>query len=56
MIDIKLLLNDFDSVATKLAIKKVSAQELERLKNLASLYKSKKQALEALQEIQNKSS
>ncbi len=56
MIDIKLLLNDFSSVAQQLQIKKVPATELEGLKILACEYKSKKQNLESLQEMQNKNS
>lgn len=56
MIDTKALISDFDSVAKKLAIKKVKEQELAALKAIVSEYKTKKQALESLQEIQNKSS
>ncbi len=56
MIDVKLLLNDFESVAQKLAIKKVQAQDLARLKDIAAQFKAKKQELESYQEIQNKQS
>lgn len=56
MIDIKLLLNDFENVAQQLAIKKVKSVELAQLKDVASQFKSKKQILESLQETQNKQS
>lgn len=54
MIDIKLLLSDFDSVRTALEKKCVSKEVLERLAGLARKYKAAKQSLEALQAEQNK--
>lgn len=56
MIDVKLLLNDFESVAEKLTIKKVNQSDLENLKNLAQTYKQEKAQLEKLQEFKNKAS
>ncbi|WP_394955321.1 serine--tRNA ligase [uncultured Helicobacter sp.] len=56
MIDIKAVLNDFQSIQEKLAIKKVSAQTLTELRDLASAYKTHKQDLEELQAYQNKTS
>ena len=56
MIDIKLLLNDFDATAQKLSTRNLPKEQLENLSNLAKNYKSQKQALESLQESQNKES
>lgn len=56
MIDIKLLLNDFDFVSKKLQTKKVDVQTLQNLKDTASIYKKNKQDLETLQSHQNKTS
>ena len=56
MIDIKLLLNDFDGVAQKLRIKKVDTEILDRLRQAAQEYRSAKQELEALQAQQNQKS
>ncbi|TLD95467.1 serine--tRNA ligase [Helicobacter jaachi] len=56
MIDIKALVSDFEQVAQRLAIKKVSPEALEILKNLALTYKQTKQELEVLQAFQNKTS
>lgn len=56
MIDVKLLLADFDGVAEKLQIKKVKKELLDELKLLALKYKKSKQELEELQAIQNATS
>ena len=56
MIDIKLLLQDFDSVAAALAKRQVDSSTLQELSELAGKLKSAKRSLEALQEHQNKSS
>lgn len=56
MIDIKLLLNEFDEVAAKLSQKQVDSCVLEALKQQAQELKGKKQILESLQESQNKNS
>ena len=56
MIDIKLLLNEFDEVAAKLSQKQVDSSVLEALKQQARELKTKKQILESLQESQNKNS
>ncbi|PAF53286.1 serine--tRNA ligase [Helicobacter sp. 13S00482-2] len=56
MIDIKLLLNDFESISNKLQTKKVDVQTLQNLKDTASIYKKNKQDLETLQSHQNKTS
>ncbi|MDO7253656.1 serine--tRNA ligase [Helicobacter cappadocius] len=56
MIDIKLLLNDFESVSKKLETKKVDVQTLQNLKDTAHTYKKNKQELETLQSHQNKTS
>lgn len=56
MIDVKLLLHDFDEVARKLKQKQVESSTLEALKHQAKELKAKKQALESLQEVQNKRS
>lgn len=54
MIDLRLLLNDFEGVSQKLESKKVAISTLENLKSAAQSYKSKKQELEALQANQNR--
>ncbi len=56
MIDVRVLLNDFDDVAKKLALKKVSPEILNELKTLAQNYKTSKQNLESLQSEQNQKS
>lgn len=56
MIDIRLLLNDFDLVNEKLSIKKVDVDILLDLKQKAQKYKEAKQQLEVLQAEQNKKS
>ncbi len=56
MIDIKAIFTDFQSVQEKLAIKKVSAQTLTQLHDLANTHKKCKQDLEELQAYQNKTS
>lgn len=56
MIDIKLLLSDFDFVCERLSIKKVSSEILDSLKTLALDYKKQKIELEDLQAFQNKTS
>ncbi|PAF48718.1 serine--tRNA ligase [Helicobacter sp. 12S02232-10] len=56
MIDIKILLNDFDFVSKKLQSRKIDLSLLEDLKNIAFAYKTKKQELERLQAHQNKTS
>lgn len=56
MIDIRLLLNDFDFVNRKLQVKKVDAEILLELKNKAQVYRKAKQDLETLQAEQNKKS
>ncbi|WP_395001975.1 serine--tRNA ligase [uncultured Helicobacter sp.] len=56
MIDIKAVLHDFESLQERLAIKKVSAQVLTELRELASAHKKCKQELEELQAYQNKTS
>ncbi|MCE3037304.1 serine--tRNA ligase [Helicobacter sp. faydin-H20] len=56
MIDVKSLLNNFDSVSEKLQIKKVSSDILLALKDAAQNYKKTKQNLESLQAEQNKQS
>lgn len=53
MIDLKLLEKEFESVATKLAIKKVSPQLLNEVKELFEKQKPMKQALETLQAKRN---
>ncbi|PAF50827.1 serine--tRNA ligase [Helicobacter sp. 13S00477-4] len=54
MIDIKLLLNDFDFVSSKLQTRKIDSLLLKNLKDTALNYKNKKQELEKLQAHQNK--
>ena len=56
MIDIKLLLHDFDSVALALSKKQVDPSSLQALSALATKLKHAKQSLESLQELQNKNS
>lgn len=56
MIDIRLLLNDFDFVNQKLQVKKVDTELLLELKDKAQVYRKAKQDLEALQAEQNKKS
>ncbi|RDU74514.1 serine--tRNA ligase [Helicobacter anseris] len=56
MIDIRLLLNDFDFVNQKLQVKKVDTELLLELKDKAQIYRKAKQDLEALQAEQNKKS
>lgn len=56
MIDIRLLLNDFDFINQKLQVKKVDAELLLELKNKAQVYRKAKQDLETLQAEQNKKS
>lgn len=56
MIDIRAVLNDFQSIQERLAIKKVSAQTLTELYELASAHKKCKQELEEIQAYQNKTS
>ena len=56
MIDIRLLVADFDEVAKKLEIKKVESQTLLELKDKALAYKESKQRLEELQASQNANS
>ncbi|MCE3038880.1 serine--tRNA ligase [Helicobacter anatolicus] len=56
MIDVKNLLNNFDSVSEKLQIKKVDGDILLTLKDAAQNYKKTKQNLESLQAEQNKQS
>ncbi|STP12175.1 seryl-tRNA synthetase [Helicobacter mustelae] len=56
MIDVRLLVSDFDAVSQKLQKKKVGAVLLQDLKARAQEYKSAKQGLETLQAEQNKSS
>ena len=56
MIDIKLLLHDFDAVAAALNKRQVDSSTLQELSELASKLKSAKHSLEALQELQNKRS
>ncbi|RDU61031.1 serine--tRNA ligase [Helicobacter marmotae] len=57
MIDIKVLINDFEEVSKQLSIKKVSKKEtLNELKSIALKYKSLKQSIENLQAFQNKTS
>lgn len=56
MIDVKSLLNNFDSVSEKLQIKKVDSDILLALKDAAQNYKKTKQNLESLQAEQNKQS
>lgn len=53
MIDIKLLLNDFDFVKNALSIKKVPKETLDIVFNLANIYKSKLKELESNQAEQN---
>lgn len=53
MIDIKLLLNDFESVKNALSIKKVPKETLDLVFNLANTYKSKLKDLESKQAEQN---
>lgn len=53
MIDIRLLLSDFESIVQKLKIKKVEAQLLSQLKSNALEYKKSKQDLEELRAKQN---
>lgn len=56
MIDIKALINDFDTMSNKLRIKKVDVAILDQLKQMAIEYKTHKQELEKLQAYQNKTS
>ncbi|ETD26550.1 serine--tRNA ligase [Helicobacter canis] len=56
MIDIKLLLQDFDYVASALNKRQVDSSTLQELSTLASKLKLAKQSLESLQELQNKNS
>lgn len=56
MIDIRLLLNDFDFVNQKLQVKKVDTELLLELKDKAQVYRKARQDLEALQAEQNKKS
>lgn len=56
MIDVKLLLNNFEDVSEKLTIKKVDPKLLSELKTLAQTYKKDKQDLEAIQAEQNQQS
>lgn len=56
MIDIKLLLQDFDYVASALNKRQVDSSTLQELSTLASKLKHAKQSLESLQELQNKNS
>lgn len=56
MIDVRVLVSDFESVAKKLAIKKVDSEVLAILKERALRYKSAKQNLEELQALQNANS
>lgn len=56
MIDIKLLLQDFDYVASALSKRQVDSSTLQELSTLASKLKLAKQSLESLQELQNKNS
>jgi seryl-tRNA synthetase len=53
MLDIKLLQNEFDEVATKLRKKKVDEKILEKLKEISLKLKSQKKDLEVLQAEQN---
>lgn len=53
MIDVKLLIADFDAVAKKLEIKKVESSILLELKSRALSYKESKKKLEELQASQN---
>ncbi len=53
MIDVKLLLNNFDFVKESLSIKKVSDETLELVFNLANTYKSQLKNLESSQAEQN---
>ena len=53
MIELKMLVNSFESVARKLEIKKVEKDLLDKLKTLTLDYRSTKQALEELQAKQN---
>lgn len=53
MIDIKLLLNDFDFVKNALSIKKVSKETLDIVFNLANEYKARLRELESNQAEQN---
>ena len=56
MIDIKLLVDEFDFVSERLQVKKVDSNVLGDLKEIAQKYKKAKQDLEALQAEQNKKS
>lgn len=56
MIDLKLLINDFDKTSRKLSSKNTDTILLESLKKNAMLYKENKQQLENLQSFQNKTS
>lgn len=56
MIDLKLLHNDFDTVAAKLAKKKVDPDLLASLHHQSHTYKTARQDLEALQTLQNEKS
>lgn len=49
-----MLLNDFDFIKERLSLRQIDDQILQDLKHLASNFKAKKQALENLQEKQNK--
>jgi len=53
MLDIKLLQNEFDEVATKLRKKKVDEKTLEKLKEISLKLKTEKKVLEELQAEQN---
>ncbi|PAF42469.1 serine--tRNA ligase [Helicobacter sp. 11S02596-1] len=56
MIDIKILLGDFEFVSKKLQSRKIEPAFLAELKQIATAYKSTKQNLEQLQASQNKNS
>ncbi|WP_027326785.1 serine--tRNA ligase [Helicobacter pametensis] len=53
MIDVKLLLNDFDEITARLRVKKVDSEVLDQLKQYALDFKKNKQVLEELQAKQN---
>ena len=53
MLDIKLLQNEFDEVATKLRKKKVDEKTLEKIKKISLNLKTEKKVLEELQAEQN---
>lgn len=56
MIDLRVLVNDFESIKQRLMVKKVGEDILEKLKTMALGYKACKQELEELQAFQNKTS